>query len=652
MKYRPEIDGLRAFAVVPVILFHAGFDLFSGGFVGVDVFFVISGYLITGILVDDIENDRFSIVGFYERRARRILPALFFIMFVCIPFAWMWMLPDQLKDFSQSLIAVSLFASNVLFWQENGYFAAAAEEKPMLHTWSLAVEEQYYVLFPIFLFLTWRFGKNRVFWMIVFFATVSLALSEWGWRNKESANFYLAPTRAWELLAGSIAAFTVQKQGVQENNALSLVGLILIVLSVFVYSERTPFPSLYAMAPVCGVVLLVLFGGKETLVAKFLGTKFFVAIGLLSYSAYLWHQPLIAFARIYTFNQIAFPLAVFIVFSTFAISYLSWKFVESPFRKRGNFGRNTILSFSMIGVVFFVFIGFIGQKELGFIERFGAETVSLSRAIEDWEHPGALEKSVIDGLYVFDSAKPIDVLFFGDSHAEQYAPLSKYLFEAGRVNVGFLTGGGCPPIPNLFDHLHQHCVDLFERLDILLQENESIETVVISGCFNCYFIEQSKKFANGVKSDYYYQDRNDKLYFRKGNGHEEALRSLGQFADKLSIDKKVVVIADNPGGSSFDPKVMSAYIERGESYYFSLKYPSFSFEPFVLQEEIFNLNNRILNLFETDISVVNSLAVVCESTKCSGLDESGNSKYKDSNHMRPEFVLEKYSKLIAGALKI
>ena len=201
MKYRAEIDGLRALAVVPVILFHAGFELFSGGFVGVDVFFVISGYLITTILIEDIDNNRFSIVNFYDRRARRILPALFFVMLVCIPFAWMWMLPNQMNDFAKSLVAVTLFASNILFWRESGYFDAAAEEKPLLHTWSLAVEEQYYLLFPIFLILAWRFGKNRVFWMIVLMAAISLLLSEWGWRNQTTANFYLAPTRAWELFA-------------------------------------------------------------------------------------------------------------------------------------------------------------------------------------------------------------------------------------------------------------------------------------------------------------------------------------------------------------------------------------------------------------------------------------------------------------------
>lgn len=237
MKYRAEIDGLRALAVVPVILFHAGFELFSGGFVGVDVFFVISGYLITTILIEDIENQRFSIVNFYERRARRILPALFFVMLCCLPLAWMLLLPNQMKDFAQSLVAVSLFASNILFWRESDYFSAAAEDKPLLHTWSLAVEEQYYILFPVFLFLAWRFGKNRVFWMVVVFAAISLALSEWGWRNRPVANFYLAPTRAWELLAGSIAAFIVQKRGVEKNNTFALLGLVAIIFSIFAYDE-------------------------------------------------------------------------------------------------------------------------------------------------------------------------------------------------------------------------------------------------------------------------------------------------------------------------------------------------------------------------------------------------------------------------------
>ena len=178
MKYRAEIDGLRALAVIPVILFHAGFDMFSGGFVGVDVFFVISGYLITTIIISEMAQKNFNIFNFYERRARRILPALFFVMLVCIPFAWLWMTPNELKDFGQSLFAVSTFTSNILFWRESGYFEIAAELKPLLHTWSLAVEEQYYIFFPVFLLLIWRLGLAWVIAILLLVLIISLAIAQ------------------------------------------------------------------------------------------------------------------------------------------------------------------------------------------------------------------------------------------------------------------------------------------------------------------------------------------------------------------------------------------------------------------------------------------------------------------------------------------
>ena len=190
MKYRAEIDGLRALAVLPVILFHAGFDWFSGGFIGVDVFFVISGYLITTILIKDIEDKRISTIAFYERRARRILPALFFVMLVCIPFAWMWMLPDALENFGQSLVSTSLFSNNLLLMVTSGYWDLASEYKPLMHTWSLAVEEQFYIIFPIFLIFTWRLGKNKVLWLIIFVSLISFTLSEYGWRLNSNTNFY------------------------------------------------------------------------------------------------------------------------------------------------------------------------------------------------------------------------------------------------------------------------------------------------------------------------------------------------------------------------------------------------------------------------------------------------------------------------------
>ena len=213
MKYRAEINGLRALAVLPVILFHAGFDWFSGGFIGVDVFFVISGYLITTILIKDIEDNGISTIAIYERRVRRILPALFFVMLVCIPFAWMWMLPDALENFGQSLVSTSLFSNNLLLMVTSGYWDLASEYKPLMHTWSLAVEEQFYIIFPIFLIFAWRFGKNKVLWIIIFVSLISFTLSEYGWRLNSNTNFYNSLAKAWELLAGSIAAFVAYQKG-------------------------------------------------------------------------------------------------------------------------------------------------------------------------------------------------------------------------------------------------------------------------------------------------------------------------------------------------------------------------------------------------------------------------------------------------------
>ena len=334
MQYRPEIDGLRAVAVLPVILFHAGFELFSGGYVGVDVFFVISGYLITTILIDDLERGRFSLRRFYERRARRILPALFFVMLCCLPFAWMWMLPAQFKDFSHAFIAVSVFASNILFWQQSGYFAPAAEENPLLHTWSLAVEEQFYIGFPILMLIAWRFGRNPVFWTVAGLSLLSLMLAEWGWRNAPDATFYLLPTRAWELGAGALCALWLHGRAPQARPLPAGLGLGLIVTSVLVYDAATPFPSLYALAPVGGTVLIVLYGGASTLTARLLSGRLVVGIGLISYSAYLWHQPLFAFARLHSQMHPAPELMALLAACALGPAWLSWRYVELPFRRR------------------------------------------------------------------------------------------------------------------------------------------------------------------------------------------------------------------------------------------------------------------------------------------------------------------------------
>ena len=251
-------------------------------------------------------------------------------------------------------------------------FDTSVEEKPLLHTWSLAVEEQYYLIFPIFLLLAWRFGKNRVFWSVAALAIISLTLSEWGWKNKPIANFYLAPTRIWELFAGSISAFIIQKRGVQANNYLSSIGLLAIIFAIFAYDKNTPFPGIYALVPVLGVVFFILFAEKKTFVAKILGMKFFVGIGLISYSAYLWHQPLFAFTRIKMINNPSTAVMIALSLLSFFLAFFSWKFIERPFRikQKNYYGRKFIFFILGLSFISIMIAGYIGNKTDGFKFRF------------------------------------------------------------------------------------------------------------------------------------------------------------------------------------------------------------------------------------------------------------------------------------------
>lgn len=495
MPYRPEIDGLRAVAVIPVILFHAGLTLVSGGYVGVDVFFVISGYLVTSILIGELDQGNFSIARFYERRARRILPALFFVMLCCIPFAWMWMLPDELKAFSRRIVAVVFFASNILLWREDGYFAPEGELKPLLHTWSLAIEEQYYLLFPVFLLLAWRFGRNRVFWSICVIAAISLAASEWGWRNKPNANFYLAPTRAWELLAGSICAFWLSDRVQRPNNWLSLAGLALIVFAIFAYDEATPFPSVYALAPVAGTALIIVFGGAGTWTARLLGMRGFVGIGLVSYSAYLWHQPLFAFARLRSIPAPSPYLMAALAVLSLVLAYFTWRYVETPFRR----GQASILPtrravFTASGVIggILIAVGSAGYLGDGFALRNkgGMDLADLDeRLTVNYGLSPDCEGEFTNSPNCYTSKSP-DVLLWGDSYAMHLA--QGLIASDPQIRLQQHTLSGCSPIlgVSMLDpaagytkQWAQQCISFNDSVLHWLTNNSSVETVILSSPF-------------------------------------------------------------------------------------------------------------------------------------------------------------------------
>lgn len=333
LTYRPEIDGLRAIAVTSVILFHSGLVPLSGGFAGVDVFFVISGFLVTSILLKDLGAGRHTVWRFYERRVRRILPALLVMLTVTSLAAAVLMIPPQLQAYSKSLVAVLLFLSNFLFGANSGYFSPALEEAPLLHTWSLSIEEQYYLLFPVILSGLLRRGPRAVTLGLWAMAGASLALAQWGALVKPEMNFFFSLSRFWELLAGSLAAWAVHRRPLGAHGPVALLGLGLILASMVLHSERTAYPSVHTVIPVIGSVLVLLFAGQGTMVGRFLSLRPVVGVGLISYSAYLWHQPLFALLRVSAFEAPPDWAVWGMVGLSYLLGWLSWRWVEQPFRR-------------------------------------------------------------------------------------------------------------------------------------------------------------------------------------------------------------------------------------------------------------------------------------------------------------------------------
>ena len=344
LTYRPEIDGLRAIAVGAVILYHAqitilGHQPFKGGFIGVDIFFVISGYLITSIILKELlTTSTFSFKYFYERRIRRILPVLLFVMLVSLPFAWMYLLPSNLVEFSKSILYSLGFSSNFYFHYSGLEYSVEGLQHPFLHTWSLSVEEQYYILFPIVLLITFKYFRKYLIHILIFGFIVSLGLAEWSSRNYPSVSFYFLHTRMWELLAGSILAYFEVTNGQRsQNKILNLIlpftGLILIGQSILFFNDEMFHPSFTTLSPIIGVCLIIWFSHKDEIITKILSTKLFVGIGLISYSLYLWHYPIFVFAAKLNISGGNIFIKLLMGIFVLILSIISYYFIEKPFRR-------------------------------------------------------------------------------------------------------------------------------------------------------------------------------------------------------------------------------------------------------------------------------------------------------------------------------
>jgi len=539
IKYRPEIDGLRAIAVLSVILYHAsfafyGFNSFKGGFIGVDIFFVISGYLIASILLRELKSNHFTFKGFYERRARRILPALFFVMFVTVPFAWMHMFQKAFTEYGYSIAASTVFGSNIYFWKQDSYTALPSAFKPFLHTWSLSVEEQFYLLFPIALLLCWKYARKYITAIFLAGFIVSLIYAERISRVRVNEAFFLLPARGWELLAGALLAKFESEKGRSAHDLLyrlmPALGLILISYSVIRFDDQMRYPSHLTLIPILGVVLVIWFSGKEDLVTRLLSSKMFVAVGLISYSLYLWHQPIFAFIRItsskiLTENEKLLGLAL-----TFVLAIVTWGLVERPFRNKATISTNVLWkSLSATALALFVF-GILNAKIPVFSGQRVFGNLKLDAVRGNAHYLGRecqgdyLPKICIIG----DLEVTPTYALLGDSHALTISgPLGEILKAHHKAAYSY-TFNGCPFIENVLRRSDNRPCDVQTEDVFKMLKEKNIKNIIVLDRRSAYIL------GTGFDNQEGGVEYSDPLIFAKGKG----LKSSSRIEDLIELQNK------------------------------------------------------------------------------------------------------------------
>ena len=489
LAYRRDIDGLRAVAVAVVVLFHYGFAGFSGGFVGVDVFFVISGFLITSIIWRQHQAGRFHFLEFWTRRARRILPAVCLVMVTCMVVGWFLLTPHDYSELGRSVRYQAMFLSNVLFGRQDGYFDNASDLKPLLHTWSLSVEEQFYVVFPVLLGLLIRFAKHWRQWLLGMLL-VSLCLSIWAVKHAPSMAFFLLPMRAWELLAGSLLAVApVVAARPWFYQAASTAGLATIMAAAMLFDAKTPFPGVAAMLPVFGTVALIWANGSyPTWVARLLGTRLLVGVGLISYSLYLWHWPVLVFAEYAAIDGIGGWQTAGLLLVSLLLAYGSWRWFERPLREWRQQGSRRHILVCALGLM--LLIGMLGQTLRwvdGVPSRLSEQALRFAQGRE-WDAGQRDCLSDEDGDKPVCTLGPADagpprVLVWGDSHAAGMGPALKVAANAHAMPISLAGYAGCIPVPGLEEK--PECTAFNQRL-LAYSEQPGVGTVVLAARWSLY----------------------------------------------------------------------------------------------------------------------------------------------------------------------
>jgi len=618
--YRPDIDGLRAVAVMAVILFHYGFSFLPGGFVGVDIFFVISGYLITSIIINDVNAGNFTFRNFYLRRARRILPALYTVLVCCIPLSFLLFLPADLINFGKSLISTILFGSNIFFMQETGYFSAPALTKPLLHTWSLSVEEQFYFVFPAIILLLKKYTPKYFYAALLVLFAGNLVLSEVARDMSQTKAFFLSPTRGWEFLLGSLLtypAISQWKSKVAEQVA-ALCGVAMIAYSAAVYTEFTDFPGLGAVLPCLGAGLLVFAGTGHcgSIVSRILASKPFVYVGLRSYSLYLWHWPVLVFAAYAKPEPLAWYELCGLAAVAFGLCVVSYRWIEVPCRKKEILSDNRRFVKVLLGVsACLLLLAAVPLFYKGLPQRFpGIDGLAAQKE--------SVEARCVDiKAETFDkdkcrfgktAQKEDGFIVWGDSHAYAMTPA---IDDAAKKHgkAGYLSSNsGCPPLSGPADTSDCGAINALVFKDI-----HSGMTVFLVARWN-YYVHKSA--INHEGSPYF------------GKTEEESLDVLAQRLEatvKAIKDKGAKPVIVLPGVEFFKDVPETVFITGRDV----------NVSQALVEENNRVVTRRLMALAKQEnVSSVSSMEIMCDGQLCRG-SEGMEPYYLDNDHLNKKGAL-------------
>lgn len=640
--YRPDVDGLRAIAILAVLLFHIDSSILPSGFIGVDIFFVISGYLITSIILGEVQANTFSLKKFYERRILRLLPALLLVLFFVSAFSYFFFLPNEFKNLGRHIFSGAIFISNFTLSGESGYFDSAAEFKPLMHLWSLAIEEQYYLIFPLVLLVFFKISRN-VFLLILIALLLSFFCNLLAIEADPSGSFFMPQFRFWEILAGSlVAVLSGQNQRSEDfklnrlklQSVYSVVGVILLVLG-FLYIDKTKlFPGWWALLPCIGTSL-ILAGDRQALVNKYLlSNKYLVRVGLISYPLYLWHWPLISFHHIFTHDNALEnangQIKILIIGLAFILAYITYRYIEIPLKRVRMLSKPALALTLLLTLFSLGFAGYKISKGDLFERPLSKDVRAVTDALNDWDSTGKMKKFGTDEAPYYEIGNNDKVLFFGDSHIGQLYPRIEQVIEQYPNSKGavFVTRGACPPIPNVVKIPPDIACERIRKVGIDKAFDRHVSAIVLGASWLNYFKRKTAYMVDGQ-------------YIRPNSiGYEKSLLELKKFLKFLNqTKKKIYVVLTVPVSSAFDP---SGMIKRNFSFDpFTVKASKFSQTMF--KKEYGSILQDLKNIAESESAeILDPFLFVCDTQECQPLTADGKPIYMDTMHVRPFFVKEKF----------